>query len=168
MPSGLIQTKPVESRCPLPHFLAWMLWPFCGPWAGCLWLVRGWPRKVKQVGEGRSWHPTVGAVPLAGGCDGRSSKSGCVGTVEPGAQPPGGTDSRGRHALPAGHLEKAVPPGDTGHVGSPEAASAVVPGAGSRGHRAHLPAWVSQGWASRCRDSAGEWPGALGASPEQP
>ncbi|XP_046519265.1 epidermal growth factor-like protein 7 isoform X8 [Equus quagga] len=37
--------------------------------------------------------------------------------------------------------EKAVPPGDTGHVGLPGAASGVVPGAGSGRHPAYLPAW---------------------------
>lgn len=37
--------------------------------------------------------------------------------------------------------EKAVLPGDTGHVGLQRAASGVVPGAGSGWHRARLPAW---------------------------
>lgn len=39
--------------------------------------------------------------------------------------------------------EKAILPGDTGHVGLQRAASGVVPGAGSGWHRARLPAWVS-------------------------
>ncbi|XP_047624922.1 epidermal growth factor-like protein 7 isoform X5 [Phacochoerus africanus] len=47
-----------------------------------------------------------------------------------------------REAPSPGHPEeKAVPPGNTGHVGLPGAASGVVPGAGSRWHRARLPAW---------------------------
>lgn len=66
-----------------------------------------------------------------------------------------------------GHLEeKAVPPGNSGHVGLPGAASALVPGAGSRQHGARLPAWVSRG--------SGPWgvqPGALSpprGSPQGP
>ncbi|XP_070311672.1 epidermal growth factor-like protein 7 isoform X2 [Odocoileus virginianus] len=42
-----------------------------------------------------------------------------------------------------GHLEeKAIPPGNSGHVGLPGAASALVPGPGSRRHGARLPAWT--------------------------
>lgn len=64
-----------------------------------------------------------------------------------GQPPPAGRAAaasvRGMREAPSpGHPEeKAVPPGNTGHVGLPGAASGVVPGAGSRWHRAHLPAW---------------------------
>ncbi|XP_060267623.1 epidermal growth factor-like protein 7 isoform X5 [Ovis aries] len=55
--------------------------------------------------------------------------------------------------------EKAVPPGNPGHVGLPGAASALVPGAGSGQCGARLPAWVSRG----------SGPSALpGGSPQRP
>lgn len=64
--------------------------------------------------------------------------------------------------------EKAVPPGNTGHVGLPGAASGVVPGAGSRWHRARLPAWVRWGSGFWVPGQQGCRPGALSPSPGQP
>uniref|UniRef100_A0A8D1M4A6 Epidermal growth factor-like protein 7 n=1 Tax=Sus scrofa TaxID=9823 RepID=A0A8D1M4A6_PIG len=88
----------------------------CSPWQGNFHMLPVWTFKKKKSSPAR-------------GLGLRRGRTGTYGVLP---------------CAPGHPEEKAVPPGNTGHVGLPGAASGVVPGAGSRWHRARLPAWVSR------------------------
>lgn len=107
--------------------------PGAGPAGpGCLLPQARVPASVPRPRRALLWCP--GGLCVAG-----------EGTVSTGSVGWTGTCSGNYRALPCapGHpAEKAIPPGDTGHVGL-QGAAGVGPGAGSGRHRTHLQAGVS-------------------------
>lgn len=148
---------------------------------------------LASLGEA-CWDPLTGASLPAGGRAGQVSGSTGQSARNMGSR---GICREPYRAVPcaAGHPEeKAVPPGDAGHVEPQGAASAVAPGAGSGQCPARLPAWVSQGgrwgWSAKSPQTlpraapspVGGWgssswlllwppspvPGSLGSQPREP
>lgn len=148
---------------------------------------------LASLGEA-CWDPLTGASLPAGGQAGQVSGSTGQSARNMGSR---GICRGPYRAVPcaAGHPEeKAVPPGDAGHVEPQGAASAVAPGAGSGQCPARLPAWVSQGgrwgWSAKSPQTlpraapspVGGWgssswlllwppspvPGSLGSQPREP
>ncbi|XP_070374465.1 epidermal growth factor-like protein 7 isoform X4 [Equus asinus] len=103
-------------------------------------------RRGASVSPSAQWGRGVGggSQPTPGRGRGRARWGGAGTGAAGGARAPRRGGGGGGACAPrtGGHPEeKAVPPGDTGHVGLPGAASGVVPGAGSGRHPAYLPAW---------------------------